>query len=127
MTRKLSQPALFRRYVDGTLTEKQWQREVEEALDFFGYWWMHVPSNVVVCPTCHTKIYRGIAKGVPDIWAIKPPYMLYIELKREHRSQLDPEQKRVGAMLEACGQKWIHARPRDREYLLNVIAHPEAA
>lgn len=124
--RKLAQPTLFRRAVDGALTERQWQQEVEDALDFFGWWWMHVPANVVQCPNCHMRIYRGIRKGVPDLWAIRPPHMLYIELKRE-RGQLDPEQRRVGHMLEACGQRWIHARPRDRESLLKVIAHPEAA
>jgi hypothetical protein len=110
--------------MDGALTEAQWQKQVEEALDVFTWWWMHIPSNVVVCSVCHSKNYRGIAKGFPDILAIKPPHILWIECKRE-RGQLDPEQKRVGAMLEACGQRWIHARPRDRAQLLNLIAHPE--
>jgi hypothetical protein len=85
---------------------------------------MHVPSNVVVCPRCHTKIYRGIKKGVPDLWAMKPPFALYIELKTE-RGQLDRDQKRIRDLIQACGLAFIHARPRDRERLLELIAHPE--
>jgi hypothetical protein len=114
----------FRRLMDGELKEAAWQKQVEAALTVYRYWWMHVPSNVVVCPRCRTKIYRGIKKGFPDILAIKPPHILWIELKRE-RGQLEPEQTSVGQMLLACGQMWVHARPRDRERLLNLIAHPE--
>ena len=128
--KKLAQPPLngqqFRRLMDGDLKERDWQKQIEEALDLFGWWWLHIPANVVVCPACRRRIYRGIAKGFPDILALKPPHILWIECKRE-RGQLDAEQKRVGAMLAACGQRWIHARPRDREALLQVIAHPEAA
>jgi hypothetical protein len=115
----------FRRLTDGALSEAKWQKQVEDMLDLFGYWWMHVPPNVVVCPRCKTKIYRGIKKGFPDVLAIKPPHILWIELKKE-RGQLEPEQTLVGQMLLACGQRWVHARPRDREDLLNLIAHPEA-
>lgn len=122
----LAQPALFQKLMDRSLKEKPWQQQVEGWLDLYGYWWMHIPSNVIVCPRCKWKIFRGIQKGFPDILAIKPPYILWIELKTE-QGQLKPEQKQVGTMLEACGQRWIHARPRDRESLLNLIAHPEAA
>lgn len=111
--------------MDGQLKEASWQKQVEEALTLFGWWWLHVPSNVVVCPRCHTKIYRGIAKGFPDILAIKPPFILWIECKTE-RGHVDPEQKRVKAMLEACGQTVLHARPRDRERLFHLIAFPES-
>ena len=116
----------FRRLTDGALTEAEWQKEIERALTFFRWWWIHIPSNVTVCPRCGNKIYRGIAKGFPDILAIKPPDMLWIEAKKEG-GQLDPEQTRVGKMLQACGQTWIRVRPRDREQLLNLIAHPQAA
>ena len=122
--RKLSQPPLtgreFRRLTDGALTEAQWQKQIERALTAFGWWWMHIPSNVVVCSRCGTKVYRGIAKGFPDILAIKPPRILWLELKKE-TGHLDAEQVRVGHMLQACGQTWIHARPRDREQLIELI------
>lgn len=117
----------FHRLLDGKLKEKEWQKQVEEALDTFGWWWNHNPPNVVVCPCpCRRKIFRGIKKGIPDIWAMRPPYMLWIELKTE-RGQLDPEQRRVRDLLRGCGQIWIHARPRDRAVLLDWIANPELA
>lgn len=117
----MKQPPLFRRLMDRSLKEKPWQKQVEEALDFYGWWWFHVPPNVVVCPKCRWRIFRGIRKGWPDIVAIKPPRILWIELKTE-RGQLEPEQTEVGMMLRACGQTWVHARPRDRESLYELIA-----
>lgn len=121
----LAQPPLdapaIRRLMDRQLKEAPWQKQVEEALDVFGWWWMHIPPNVVVCPHCRTRIYRGIRKGFPDILAIKPPYILWIECKTE-RGHIDPEQHRVKAMLEACGQIVLHVRPRDRERVLELIA-----
>ena len=115
----------FRKLIDGNLKEATWQKQVEEALTVCGWWWMHVPPNVVVCPRCHTKVYRGIRKGFPDLFAIKPPHKLWLELKTE-RGQLEPEQREVLDMLAACGETVLFARPRDREHLLNLIAHPEA-
>jgi len=121
---RLEQAPLLRRFMDRGLKEASWQKEIEAALDFFGWWWSHNPPNVVVCPKCRWKIFRGIRKGIPDIWAIRPPFMLWIECKAE-TGQLDPQQRVVGDMIRACGLQWIHARPRDREHILNLIAHPE--
>jgi hypothetical protein len=127
--RKLTQPPLdgrdFRRLMDGRLSEAAWQKQVESHLTLYGWWFLHIPSNVVVCPRCHTKIYRGIRKGFPDILAIRPPHILWLELKAE-QGHVDPEQRRVKDMLEACGQTVLHARPRDRERVLHLITHPEA-
>jgi len=122
----MRQPPLLARLMNRNLSEAAWQKEVEETLTFFGYWWYHPSPNVIVCPKCRWKIFRGVRKGMPDILAIKPPHILWLELKDE-RGQLKPEQTEVGQMLLACGQTWRHARPRDREQLLCLITHPEAA
>jgi hypothetical protein len=126
----LAQPPLdgrdFRRLLDGQLKEAPWQKQVEAALDVYGWWWMHIPPNVVLCPLCRTRIYRGIRKGFPDILAIKPPHILWIECKTEH-GHVDPEQQRVKAMLEASGQVVVHVRPRDRAWLFALIAEPKRA
>jgi hypothetical protein len=114
----------IRRLIDGKMLERDWQKVVESALDAFGWWFAHVPANVVMCPRCKTKVYRGIRKGIPDILAIKPPYILWLELKTEH-GRLETEQREVGDMLQACGQTFVEARPRDRAALLDLIAHPE--
>jgi hypothetical protein len=114
----------FRRLMDSQLSEAEWQKQVEQALDVFGWWWMHVPPNVLVCSRCRTRLYRGIRKGFPDLLAIKPPHILWIECKTEH-GHVEPEQVRVKAMLEASGQVVVHARPRDRAELFDLIVHPE--
>lgn len=113
-----------RRLLDGRLKEPEWQKQVEDALETYGWWWLHVPSNVIVCSRCHAKNYRGIRKGFPDIFAMRPPYALFIELKTE-RGQLQPEQRRVRDMLLGCGFTYLHARPRDRGVLLDWIARPD--
>lgn len=127
----MQQPPLddrkFRRLIDGALSEREWQRQVERALDACHWWWMHIPSNVVVCNRCGAKVYRQIKRGFPDILAIRPPHILWIELKVEQRGTLRPEQRTVREMLQACGQTFIHARPRDRQRLLEIIVDPTRA
>lgn len=120
----MSQEPLFRRFMDRQLSEAQWQKQVEEALDAFGWTWWHIPSNVVVCPNCHAKVYRGIRKGFPDLLAIRSPVILWIELKRE-RGQLSPDQRQMFQLLRASGQTVLHARPRDREWLFELLARKE--
>jgi hypothetical protein len=127
--RSLSQPPLdgreFRKLVDGQLLERDWQKQVEEALDAFGWWWMHVPPNVIVCEFTGRRHYRGIRKGVPDIWAIRPPYMLWLELKTETGPRR-PEQDQVMDKIRACDLLAIAARPRDREEVLALLSRPES-
>lgn len=112
-----------RQILDRALPESEWQKQVEEALTLHQWDWWHVPANVVVCPTCRRKIYRGIRKGFPDILAIKPPFLIWIELKTE-TGVLDPDQKAMHHKLRACGQTVLHARPRDREWLFALISNP---
>ena len=124
----LAQPPLtsreVKRLVDRTLTEKQWQKQVENALTRFGWWWMHIPANVIICERCGHRNYRGIKRGFPDLFTIKPPFIRWIELKTEV-GRLDSDQKRIHEMLRACGQVVLNARPRDREQLFRAIANPE--
>jgi hypothetical protein len=116
----------FRRLMDGRLSETRWQKQVERALDAFGWWWMHVPPNVIVCEFTGRRHYRGIRKGVPDIWAIRPPYMLWLELKTETGARR-PEQDQVMDKIRACDLLAIAARPRDREQVLALLSHPESS
>jgi VRR-NUC domain len=122
----LSGPA-FRKLIDGQLTERAYQRQVEEALGV--YRWdpvYHIPPNVIVCRACGAKNYRGIERGFPDIFALREPYQLWLELKGE-RGRLEPEQRRTTDLLQVCNQPIVlpGIRPRDRERLFDVIAHPE--
>ena len=115
----------FRRLMDGRLSEAAWQKQVEHALDAFGWWWMHVPPNVIVCEFTGRRHYRGIRKGVPDIWAIRPPYMLWLELKTESGARR-PEQDQVMDKIRACDLLAMPARPRDREQVLALLGRPES-
>lgn len=113
--------------LDERLKEKQWQRKVEGALKAFKWWFSHNPPNVIVCTRCGHKNYRGIARGIPDLWIMRPPYMGWIELKTE-RGWVDGDQHSVQALIDACTVKLpvMNARPHDRDWLYDLIAHPEA-
>lgn len=115
----------FRKLIDRDLSEAKYQKQVEEAMRALGWWFNHNPSNVIVCQYCHRKNYRGIAKGIPDLWAIREPTMLFLELKDE-RNTLEPEQRTLLDRIKQCTRiisTW--ARPRDRERVMEILEHPE--
>jgi hypothetical protein len=114
-----------RRLVNATIKEAPWQKTVEQALTKHGWWWFHVPPNVVICNVCGNRIYRRIRKGIPDLIAVRPPYVAWLELKTE-RGTLKAEQKEILGLLERCpGQIVLRARPRDRERVIELITQPE--
>lgn len=117
----------LRAELDNRLKEKQWQVKVERALKVFRWWYSHNPPNVIVCTRCGHKNYRGIARGIPDLWIMKPPFMGWLELKRE-RGWIDHDQQTVQALIDACTVQLpvMNAKPHDRDWLLDVLAHPEA-
>jgi len=116
----------LRSMLDRQLSEKQWQTHVERRLKAFKWWFSHNPPNVIVCARCGHRNYRGIARGIPDLWIMRPPFMGWVELKRE-RGWVDPDQRSVQALINACTVQLpvVNARPRDREWLLEMLAHPE--
>jgi len=85
--------------VSGIVTEASWQQTVKEAAEMFG-WWVY-----------HTHDSRHSQPGFPDLVLIKPPRVMFIELKRE-TGQLTIEQRYVMDMLGECSEIETHiARP----------------
>ena len=69
----------------------------------------------------HTRDSRGSAKGFPDRVAIRPPRLMFVELKKE-RGRIEPEQQawhnalklvsdQVDVMARLCGEWWPMHQP----------------
>lgn len=83
-------------------SEKQWQSEVVEILQRFGW------------KVYHTFDSRRSEKGFPDIFAIhvKSGDVMAIELKRQIENPT-PEQEEWGALFEHAQIDWYVWRPSD--------------
>ena len=60
----------------------------------------------------HTANPRFSLRGFPDLVIIRPPEILFVELKAE-RGRVSPEQKAWLDQLEACGLETHVWRPSD--------------
>ena len=85
--------------LSGVVTEAQWQRTVVEAAELFGWWVFHDHDS------------RRNQAGFPDLVLIRPPRVVFLELKRE-TGKLTRAQSEVLGMLEDCpGVEVEVARP----------------
>jgi hypothetical protein len=87
--------------VSGVVTEKQWQQTVVDAAQLLGWW------------TYHPHDSRRSTPGFPDLLLIRPPRVVFLELKRE-TGRLTPAQREVLGLLAGCPGVESHvARPSD--------------
>ena len=91
-----------------TLTEAQWQSQVVALARQCG-WTQY-----------HTFDSRRSAAGFPDIVLVKPPRILFWELKTE-RGKTTPDQEKWLGLLRACGLQAEVIRPSDREKVHRVL------
>jgi hypothetical protein len=80
--------------------ERQFQRQVEELAELRGWFVWHDQDS------------RRNAAGFPDLLLLRPPRLLWRELK-SNRGRVEPAQERFLAALQACGQDAAIWRPRD--------------
>jgi len=102
--------------------EDSWQTWVEDVADRFR--WRHY----------HTRSSKGSDPGFPDLCLVRPPRLIYAELKTDSpRSRLSADQRAWADDLEAVGDatyaaagvrvpEWYVWRPRDRPLILEVLA-----
>ena len=92
-----------------SLTEKQWQAWVIEAAHTFGW---HV---------YHTYDSRRSHIGYPDLTLVRPPEVLFVELKTE-KGRLSASQRVWSELLQACpGVDYYLWRPSDNEAVIQVL------
>ena len=84
-------PASAYSSISGCVTEKDFQETVVQAAEMFGWWHYHVADS------------RRSRPGFPDLVLIKPPKVIFLEVKRE-KGRLTVAQADVLAMLEDCSE-----------------------
>lgn len=99
------------------VSEAEFQRTVIEALDLFGWEWLH----------CRRSIGRGgrhvtatSVSGWPDLLCWRPGRVIALELKSD-TGRVTPEQRRVLASLTAAGIDARVVRPADWVELVEVL------
>lgn len=75
--------------VSGTVSEAAFMDTILQAAELYGWW------------TYHTHDSRRSTAGFPDLVLVKPPRVLFLEVKSE-RGRLSREQAEVLAMLQEC-------------------------
>ena len=71
----------------------------------------------------HTRDSRRSDSGWPDLCLVRPPRLLFLELKMPGR-QLTPAQRAWLKDLQACGREAYVAYPKDWDNLLELLQHP---
>ena len=91
-----------------TLTEKQFQSQVEELADILG--WRHY----------HTHDSRRSQAGFPDLTLVKPPRLIFAELKVGTREPTREQQAWIDDLLE-CGIEVYVWRPDDWQRIVEIL------
>lgn len=92
-----------------SITEKQWQADVIQLARMSG--WLEY----------HPYDSRRSQPGWPDLALIRPPRLVFAELKTE-RGRLTNEQEKVLCMLSQCGVETYIWRPSDLERVARILA-----
>lgn len=91
------------------LTEKQWERQVVELAEFCG--WEHY----------HAWLSIHSPTGWPDEALLKPPDLIFAELKSEKGKLTAAQEKYIG-LLRACGMRVYVWRPSDIDEVISVLS-----
>ena len=84
-------PASAYSEISGCVTEQAFQETVQQAAELYGWWWYHTNDS------------RRSRPGFPDLVLIKPPKVIFLEVKRE-KGRLTVAQADVLAMLSDCSE-----------------------
>ena len=104
------------------ITEDEWLRSVGDALDLTGWAWIHPRPARRAQGKWTTPTQGNSAKGFPDIVAVRPPRVLWLELKTE-RGRVSPEQDDWLERLRTSGQEaYVIRLPRDWQFFTELTA-----
>ncbi len=100
------------------MTEADWQRRVIDALKLFQWRYAHFR------PAQTAKGWRTAMtgdKGFPDLVAVKPPRVLFIELKSDSGKLRDDQILWIGELRESGVECYVW-RPKDWETVFRTLA-----
>ena len=97
-------------------SERAFQKSVERECKVYGWDYYHISDSRTVSAAC--------GKGFPDLVIMRPPYLMFVELKLEHNQPTD-DQKRWIIGLRNCGQESFVLTPNRFEEFISVLRHPQ--
>lgn len=105
-----------------TMKESDWMEAATDALTLCGWRWAHVPPTRRPASRWSSE---NSGKGFPDLVCLRPPDVLWIEVKREGYGP-SPEQTTWINGLRASGQSaHVLTFPRDWPLFDSLIARNE--
>jgi len=105
----------------GPMLEADWMVAVGEALDWLGWRWIHHRPGRTGSGWV-TATQGNAAAGFPDVLAIRPPRVLFLELKTD-KGRVSPQQEDWLAGLKDSGEEAHLIRlPREWDRLMELIA-----
>lgn len=106
------------------VTEREWQQVLTDALDACGFAWFHVYP----LQTKHGWRTPTTAKGIPDLVAVRGPFLVAIEVKGD-KGLVGAEQLQwlTRFSVLAGGRAWL-LRPRDDiQQIVGWLRDPQSA
>ena len=96
--------------LSGVVTEAQWQDTVVEAAELLGWWVFHDHDS------------RRNQAGFPDLCLIRPPRVVFVELKRETGKVTRAQEEVLGMLAECPGVESRVARPSNWSALVEWLS-----
>lgn len=101
------------------VTERDWQRQVTDAADLYGWSWAHFrPARTD--RGWRTPVSGPLGAGFPDLVLVRER-VIYVELKAEG-ARLSPAQREIHDRLRDAGAELHVWRPSDLPLALEVLA-----
>lgn len=92
-----------------TVSEKDWQAQVEQLAEIFGW------------RKYHTRWSTGSEEGFPDLIMVRKGRLIVAELKKEGESPTYEQEGWLGAFREVLGAEVFVWRPSDLDHVTKVL------
>ena len=95
--------------------ETEYQAWIVDLLRLGGWWVDHTPDS-----------RRNLASGAFDLLCIKPPRLVFVEVKRggKRPGVVSAAQRAMDAMLTACGVEHYIVWPKDADLIRELAGAP---
>jgi hypothetical protein len=103
-------------------TEADFQRKVIAEAKNNGWMVMHAERSMVRNTNGSIRWVTNVPAGFPDLLLVKPPLVLFLELKKDRKSKPTDAQLSWVATLQACDQVEAYiVRPADAATIYDIL------
>ncbi len=117
----MTRPSAATVAIASLITEKDWQRQVTDAAELFGWSWAHF-RPAMTSKGWRTPVSGPLGAGFPDLILCRGDRLILVELKAEG-ARLSPPQRQVHAVLSQAVPLYTW-RPSDLPAVLDVLGTP---